>query len=413
MKISIIAIGTELLIGQVTDTNSGDIARYIAPFGWEVNDVQVVDDSPAEIRRAIDRGFETADVVITTGGLGPTKDDLTKQVLCDYFGGQLVEDPAVLENVKSIVARRGFQLNDLTAAQAIVPSSCRVIQNRVGTAPLMWFEKDGKVLVAMPGVPHETRTMWSEAVFPMLREKFPSDVNIAHATLIVTDYTESGLAEYIADFESSLPDYLHLAYLPKAGLIRLRLDGHHKDEEFIHAEVGQYAARLSAMLGPAVLATEDLSPAEILINKAREYGLTVASAESCTGGNIAHRITEVAGASDVFRGSVVSYATEVKTTVLGVDAELIEREGVVSEPVAGMMAAGALRVLDADIAVASTGVAGPGGGSEKTPVGTVCMAVARKNRPVETFTFRFPGDRFRVIDAATRRALILLIKKLI
>lgn len=412
MKISIIAIGTELLIGQVTDTNSGDIARFMAPYGWEVNDVQVVDDDPAEIRRAIDRGFETADVVITTGGLGPTKDDLTKQVLCDYFGGRLVEDPAVLENVKSIVARHGFQLNDLTAAQAIVPSSCRVIQNRVGTAPLMWFEKEGKVLVAMPGVPHETRTMWSEAVFPMLREKFPSGVNIAHATLIVTDFTESGLAEYIADFESSLPEYLHLAYLPKAGLIRLRLDGHHSDEAFIRSEVEKYAARLSAMLGPAVLAAEDLSPAEILIKKARERGLTVASAESCTGGCIAHRITEVAGASDVFRGAVVSYATELKTTVLGVEPDLIEREGVVSEPVAAMMAAGALRVLGTDIAVATTGVAGPGGGSEKTPVGTVCMAIAMNGRPAETFTFRFPGDRSRVIDAATRRALILLIKNI-
>lgn len=410
MKISIIAIGTELLIGQVTDTNSGEIARHIAPYGWEVNDVQVVDDNPADITRAIDRAFATSQVVITTGGLGPTKDDLTKQVLCDYFGGHLVEDPAVLANVKEIVSRRGLQLNKLTAAQAIVPDSCKVIQNRVGTAPIMWFEKDGKVLVAMPGVPHETRTMWRETVFPMLMEKYPSDMAISHATLIVTDYSESALAEYIAGFEDSLPAYLHLAYLPKAGIIRLRLDGHHPDARFITAETARYASELASMLGDAVIATDDVTPAEALIDIARRHNLRIASAESCTGGNIAHEITAVAGASDVFEGAVVSYSNAVKTSVLGVDPEVISSLGAVSEPVAAMMAEGACRVLGADIAVSTSGIAGPGGGSADKPVGTVCMAVAVKGSPTATFTFHFPGDRARVIDAATRRALILAVK---
>lgn len=195
MKVSIIVIGDELLLGQVTDTNSGEIARHIAPYGWEVNDVQAVGDEAGEIRLAIDRAFELSDVVLTTGGLGPTKDDITKAVLCDYFGGKLVEDPAVLANVQDVVSRRGFKINKLTAAQAIVPTSCRVIQNRVGTAPIMWFEKDGKVLVSMPGVPFETREMFTSEVFPQLREKFKTDVDIEHAVLMVTDYTESALAE--------------------------------------------------------------------------------------------------------------------------------------------------------------------------------------------------------------------------
>ncbi len=411
MKISFIAIGTELLIGQVTDTNSGDIARYIAPYGWELNDVQVVDDNPADIRRAIDRAFELSSVVITTGGLGPTKDDMTKQVMCDYFGGKLVENAEVMANVLEIFGRRGFQMNRLTASQALVPDSCRVIQNRVGTAPVMWFERpDGKILVAMPGVPHETRTIWRESVFPQLLERFHTDTAIAHSTLLVSDFTESALAEFIAGFEDSLPDYLHLAYLPKAGLIRLRIDGHHPDREFIRAEVDAYARRLADMLGDAVIATADVTPAEALISLARERGLKIATAESCTGGNISHHITAVAGASDVFEGAVVPYSNSVKAGLLSVDPKLIASLGAVSEPVAAMMAEGACRALGVDLAVATSGIAGPGGGTPEKPVGTVCIAVAAKGLPTFTATFRFPGDRDRVIDAATRRALVLAVK---
>ncbi|MDE6174198.1 MAG: damage-inducible protein CinA, partial [Duncaniella sp.] len=287
MKVSIIVIGDELLLGQVTDTNSGDIARHIAPYGWEVNDVQTVGDEAGEIRLAIDRAFELSDVVLTTGGLGPTKDDITKTVMCDYFGGELKEDPEVLANVLDVVSRRGFKINKLTAAQAIVPTSCRVIQNRVGTAPIMWFEKDGKVLVSLPGVPFETREMFTTEVFPQLCEKFRTDVDIEHAVLMVTDYTESGLAEKIAPWEEALPEYLHLAYLPKPGLIRLRIDGAHRDKDFITAEVRRAAGELVEMLGDAVIATDDLTPAEILLRRCRERGLKLATAESCTGGNIA------------------------------------------------------------------------------------------------------------------------------
>ena len=270
MNVSIIAIGDELLIGQVIDTNSGDIARMLNPVGWIVNDVQVVGDNTDEIHRAIDYAFSKSDVVLTTGGLGPTKDDITKSVLCHNFGGELKEDAATLENVKEVVRKRGFKINELTASQAIVPSSCRVIQNLVGTAPLMWFEKNGKVLVSMPGVPFETRQMFRDAVLPQLLEKFHSNIAIEHRTLLVINYTESALATKIAEWEDALPPHLHLASLPKPGLIRLRLDGTHHDKTFINDELNRYHRQLIDMLGDDILFTEDRSVEEILLHYLNE-----------------------------------------------------------------------------------------------------------------------------------------------
>ena len=410
MTVSIIVIGDELLIGQVTDTNSGWIARHIAPYGWEVNDVQTVSDKADDIRRAIDRAFERSRVVLTTGGLGPTKDDITKAVLRDYFGGEMITDPAVTENIHAIFNRRGIKMNPLTEAQAVVPSSCRVIQNRVGTAPIMWFERtDGRVLVSMPGVPFETSTMMEEAVFPALRERFPSDVHLEHAVLKVTEYSERALAMKLADWEEALPDYLHLAYLPKPGLIRLRLDGHHADATFIKEEVRREIAALKAILGPAVLADSDLTPAEILLKECRERGLTVATAESCTGGNIAHELTLIPGASDVVNGGVVSYSNKVKSDVLGVKMEDIESYGAVSIPVVRQMAEGAQRVTSSDVAVATSGIAGPGGGTAEKPVGTVCICARYGDRELYE-TARFNGSRERIINSATTRALILAAK---
>lgn len=411
MKVSVIVIGDELLIGQVTDTNSGWIARHISPYGWEVNDVQTVGDNAEEIRRAIERAFESSQVVLTTGGLGPTKDDITKSVLRDYFGGEMVTDPSVTENVNRIFARRGIKMNPLTAAQAIVPSSCRVIQNRVGTAPIMWFEReaDGKVLVSMPGVPFETSTMMSEAVFPALRERFPSPLHIEHAVLMVTDYTESGLAMKIAGWEEALPEHMHLAYLPKPGLIRLRLDGRHEDAAFIKQEVEREIAALKDILGPAVLSDEDLTPAEILLKECTAKGVTISTAESCTGGNIAHELTLIPGASEVVNGGVVSYSNEVKVNVLDVSAADIEAYGAVSIPVVRQMAAGAQRVASSRLVMATSGIAGPGGGSEEKPVGTVCICARLDDRELYE-TARFNGSRSRVIDSATTRALILAVK---
>lgn len=408
MNISVVVIGDELLIGQVTDTNSGAIARHIAPYGWETRYVQTVGDNADDIRSAIDRAFERSRVVITTGGLGPTKDDITKGVMRDYFGGELREDPEVLANVRSIVARRGFRLNDLTAAQAIVPSSCRVIQNRVGTAPIMWFEPEGedRVLVAMPGVPFETETMFAEEVFPQLLRRFGSDLAIEHAVLIVTGMTESALAERIAGWEDALPAHLHLAYLPKPGVIRLRIDGAGRDGAFVRSEVERASAELCAMLGDAVMATADLTPAEILLQECTRRGLRIATAESCTGGNIIRALTGIPGASAAVAGGIVAYSNDVKTGVLGVDAAAIEAHGAVSIPVVEQMARGALRATGADVALATSGIAGPSGGTAEKPVGTVCMAVALASGATVSETAHFPGSRARVVDASTTRVLI-------
>lgn len=410
-SISIIVIGTELLIGQVIDTNSGDIARRLGPLGWEINDVQVVDDDKAQIIRAIDRAFESSDIVITTGGLGPTKDDITKDAMREYFGGEMVENPEVLENVKEVVAKRGLKLNELTARQAIVPSSCQVIQNKVGTAPLMWFEKNGKVLVAMPGVPFETREMLDRAVIPMLTERFPSPMSIEHRSVLVVGYSESLLAMKIAEWEDSLPPYLHLAYLPKPGLVRLRIDGTHTDRTMLITEINRYHTQLCRMLGENVLYDQDVPVEEILLEELRKRGLSLSTAESCTGGNIAHLVTSVPGCSDVYKGGVVAYSNEVKQNILGVTSLSLEKEGAVSEAVVTEMAIGACRALNTDCAITTSGIAGPGGGTPEKPVGTVCIGI-KTPEGVYAFTHHFPGNRQRVIVRASTTAIILAIEKL-
>ena len=411
MNISIIAIGDELLIGQVIDTNSGDIARRINPLGWKVNDVQVVADDADEIKRAIDRAFETSDIVITTGGLGPTKDDITKTTLCQYFGGEMVENPDVLENVKQVIANRGLVLNDLTARQAIVPSSCNVIQNIVGTAPIMWWERNGKVLVSMPGVPFETREMLDAAVLPMLIEKFPTNTAIEHRTLMVVGYSESLLAMKIADWEESLPPFLHLAYLPKPGLVRLRIDGQHQDKALLISEINHYHNHLVRMLGDNVLFDDDVPVEEILLLELKAHGLTLSTAESCTGGNIAHLLTSVPGSSAVFNGGVVAYSNDVKRNILGVSAQTLEECGAVSREVVEQMVIGACQAMKSDCAIATSGIAGPSGGSDKKPVGTVCIAV-KTPAGIISMSHHFPGNRQRVIVRASMTALILAIEQI-
>ena len=412
MKASIIIIGDELLIGQVTDTNSGFLARSMAPYGWEVSNVRTIADDPDAIREAVRDALEESRVVLTTGGLGPTKDDITKSVLCEIFGGELREDPSVTENIKNVFRKRGIKLNELTAAQAWVPTSALVIQNPVGTAPVMWFETEGprkSVLVAMPGVPFETEHVFTNAVLPRLLSRFPSPDVIVHRTIMVSDISESALAMRLSDWESALPSHLHLAYLPKPGLIRLRLDGHGHDEEQLKEEIDRETAKLIALLGDNFLYDGDATPAEILLRTLKAAGLTFATAESCTGGNIAHLITSVAGSSESMLGGVVSYSNDVKKKLLGVKAETLEALGAVSIPVVEQMAEGACRATGADVAVATSGIAGPGGGTEQKPVGTVCIAATFRGQTVSD-TFHFPGNRARVIDRASTTALLLAIR---
>ena len=412
MKTTIIVIGDELLIGQVTDTNSGMIARLMAPHGWEVEQVMTVADDREAIREAVGRALDSTPVVLTTGGLGPTKDDITKAVLTDIFGGELREDPDVLANVREVVERRGLKLNDLTAAQAIVPTSCRVIQNRVGTAPLMWFERtDGHILVAMPGVPFETREMFSTEVMPMLLKRFPSPDNIEHRTLVVADISESALATRLAPWESALPPYAHLAYLPKPGVVRLRIDGRHTDAGFLKKEIDRLADELALLAAGNLMCRGDITPARCLLDMLVERHLTVGTAESCTGGNIAHTITAEPGSSAAMLGGVVSYSNDVKRRLLEVSEASLEAHGAVSIPVVKEMASGARIALGCDIALATSGIAGPGGAVPGKPVGTVCIAVATP-WGLWADTFHFPGNRERVIDRATTTAIIRAIREL-
>jgi nicotinamide-nucleotide amidase len=411
MDVSIIAIGDELLIGQVTDTNSGWIARHLSPLGWNVHTVRVVADDSEEIFKAIDESFTETDIVLCTGGLGPTKDDITKPTLCRYFGGELVHDEATARNVQEVVDTRHLKMNPLTAAQANVPSSCRVIQNKVGTAPLMWFEKDGKVLVSMPGVPFETETMMELEVIPQLLKHFSVNDHIVYRTFIVIDYSESVLAIKLDEFERQMPDYIHLAYLPKPGVIRLRLTGTSKDEAKITADMDRLSAQLHDILGDAIVCSEDKSLSEILGIKLREKGLTVASAESCTGGNIAHQITEIAGSSEYFVGTVVSYCNRVKNALLKVPNEILDTVGAVSQETAEQMSRGVSELLGTDCAMSTTGIAGPGGAEPGKPVGTVWIAAKYGDKLVSE-CFHFPGSRDRVIDRATTTAIIMLLKLL-
>lgn len=406
MNLSIVIIGDEILLGRVTDTNSGLIARTFAAEGWTVKCVRTVGDNAEDIRRAIELSMAESELTLTTGGLGPTRDDITKAVMLEIFGGEMIFDESVRANVENIFKDRKIRLNELTIGQANVPSSCRVIQNRLGTAPIMWFEKDGRVLAAMPGVPYETRGMLGD-VAAAVRERFGSGGLILHREYTVTGISESALAERLAGFEDSLPAGVHLAYLPDPGEIVLRLDG-----DFTANPAGAEAfeglcERLKEELGENLVSEGKMSPSALVIHSLRRHRYTIATAESCTGGNIAHLITANAGCSDVMLGGVVSYSNDVKMQALGVRRSSLEAYGAVSQAVAGEMAEGVRKLTGADCAVATTGIAGPGGGSEEKPVGTVWIAAATPSC-TEVQCFHFGGDRQAVIDRASAQALIML-----
>lgn len=409
MNVEIIVIGDELLIGQVTDTNSGWIARELNRIGWEVTEITTVRDRSREITDALNSSFGRVDVVLMTGGLGPTKDDITKQTLCNYFGGKLVFDESVFANVEAIFRRRKLTMNDSTRNQAYVPNVCTVIQNPVGTAPVMWFERNGKVLVSMPGVPTEMKTVMKEVVISRLREYFQDHSSILHRTCLVKDFTESRLSETLSDFEAQLPACIKLAYLPTPGVIRLRLTARGDEESYLQKIIDDEFFKLRTILGSHLFCGSDTTLAGALGSILTERGETLATAESCTGGNIAHEITRIAGSSVYFKGSVVAYSNEVKARVLNVSSETLSGFGAVSRETVLQMVSGVQRLLSSDCAIATSGIAGPGGGSVEKPVGTVWIAVRYGERS-EAECFCFEGDREQVIARATQLALLMLIQ---
>ncbi|MDR2147574.1 MAG: competence/damage-inducible protein A [Tannerella sp.] len=411
MNVEIITIGDELLIGQVVDTNSAWMANVLNDSGFKVTRKITVGDVEEDMLKAIDDAFQNVSIVLLTGGLGPTKDDLTLKVLCQYFDSELHFSEDVLKNIEEIILQRGFIINELTRNQAMVPDKATVIQNKMGTAPCTWFEKDGKTLISMPGVPYEMKWLMTHEIIPRLREKFNRDLFIKHATIMVSGLTESELALRLTDFENDLPDFVRLAYLPQYGIIRLRLSAYVDSEKQANEAISRLKTLLMAIVRDYVIYDDDRKIEIIVGEELRKRSLTVGTAESCTGGAIASLITSVPGSSDYFTGSVVSYSNSVKINVLDVSKSDLETYGAVSKPVVEQMARGALRVLGCDYAIATTGIAGPGGGTDTKPVGTVWIAIANGTKVVSK-EYRFTKEREQNITRTANAALMMLMKQL-
>lgn len=372
MKAVIITIGDEILLGQILDTNSRFIARELTKLGGETVEMRSVSDERNAIVRALNDAFLRADVVLMTGGLGPTKDDLTKKVLAEYFDCPLVENKEVYQWLEEMFADIPGRMNKYNVSQALLPEKCTPLRNLKGTASGMWFEHKKKVLISLPGVPFETEYLMHAEVLPRLKEKY-TDLLLRFKMLTVFDVPESEIALTLAAFEERLPQDISLAYLPSEGYVRLRLTAKGPAVEQLEST---YEDLLTALQGLPYQPSSEGDSREDLLRRLKQAGVTVATAESCTGGNIAHLITSMPGASAFFIGGVVAYSNEVKKNVLGVSAHDLDTYGAVSEPVARQMAEGVRRNLGAQYAVSTTGVAGPDGGTKEKPVGTVWMAVA-------------------------------------
>ena len=375
MKAEIITIGDELLIGQTIDTNSAWIGAELSLLGFDVQRKISIHDRREDIIQALNDTQGRSDVVLITGGLGPTSDDITKITLCEYFNTRLVPDIMVLSMVEQMMSRRGIPMNENNRRQADVPESCRVLSNAAGTAPGMWFEKDGTVFISMPGVPSEMKYIMNQHVIPELKIRFSSQV-IIHRNIMTYGAPEAVLAGLLESFEASLPSSVHLAYLPSLGIIKLRLSGTGTNRDEVVNAVEDQVRKLYRTI-PELIYGENEETMEMAVGRIlRQKSLTLCTAESCTGGNIARMITSVPGSSDYYKGSVVAYDNRVKTTLLGVGSNIIEEEGAVSGPVVRAMAEGARKLLNTDYAVAISGIAGPSGGTTEKPVGTVWIAVS-------------------------------------
>lgn len=409
MNISIIVIGDEILLGQVTDTNSGMIARVASANGWNITSVTVVPDDFSVLKDTVEKTLGTTDVIITTGGIGPTKDDMTKNVMLDVFGGKMGWNQDVLTHLEKFCADKRIELNNLTRRQAYVPDNCEIINNDYGTAPVMVFSRQGTTLLTLPGVPAETENLMKNKIAGFLMERFTQAEKVEHRNLLLFGITESALAEKLESFENNLPANLHLAYLPKAGYQHLRLDGVGVDARMLSEQMECKFTELKEIVSPHLIWEEDLPLAVITEKVLREYGYTLSSAESCTGGNIAHLLTSVPGSSDVYKGTVVAYHNEIKVNVLNVDKDILDTYGAVSLPVVEQMALGVRKLMDTDCSVATSGIAGPGGGSAKKPVGTVCISV-RTPHSIFVDHFFFRGSRSSIIERASNVALIKLIR---
>jgi len=412
MQAEIITIGDEILIGQVVDTNSAFISKELNKIGVSVYQITSVQDDKEHILKSLKEAEQNADIIIITGGLGPTKDDITKTTLAEYFNDNLVQSDAVLENIKNLWKQYIKQsLSQVNIDQALIPSKSTVLMNRFGSAPGMWLEKESKVFVSLPGVPFEMKALMNHEVLPRLQEQFELPF-IQHKTLLVYGVGESKLAERIEDWEDSLPAFIKLAYLPNLGMVRLRLSAKGTNEELVINEMNKQVALLLPQIEKEFVGFEEDGALEVLIGKRlASLGKTMATAESCTGGKIAERITSISGASTYFKGSIVSYATEAKIDVLQIDEEVINKNSVVSIEVAEAMAKNARKIFKTDYAIATTGNAGPTKGDADVEVGTVCIAIATPNG-VFSEIFTLGNHRIKVINKAVNKAFEMLQKEI-
>jgi nicotinamide-nucleotide amidase len=409
--LEIITIGDELLIGQVIDTNSAWMASQLNDIGIRVRQITSVSDREAHITGALDAALAASDIVLLTGGLGPTRDDLTKYTLCRYFKSNLRFDQEVFLDIERIFRQRGVTVTDTNRKQAEVPEKCTVIRNPNGTAPGMWFERDGKVIVSMPGVPHEMKAMMQRDILPQLQQRYGGKA-IFHKTVLTQGIGESFLSDLIREWEDQLPGHIRLAYLPSPGQVRLRLTATGDSQEALQREVEEEVKKLRWLADDFIYGYDDDTLEKVVGDLLRGKGATVSTAESCTGGYIAHRLTGIPGSSDYFAGTVVAYANRIKESLLDVPAEMIAAHGAVSEAVARAMAEGAARRLQTTYAMATTGIAGPSGAVDGKPVGTVWIAVSA---PGKTMARRFSlGEvRARVIIEASQHAMNMLRRILI
>ena len=411
MRAAIITIGDELLIGQTVDTNSAWMGAELSKAGFDVYRMTSIHDRKEDIINSLTEASGKSDVVLITGGLGPTSDDITKQTLCDFFNTHLVINAEVLSMIDEMMSRRNFPMTENNRRQAEVPESCLVLKNATGTAPGMWFEKDNTIFISMPGVPHEMKHIMTEHVLPELNKRFTSQV-IIHKNIMTYGTFEAKLAETLVDFEAGLPENIKLAYLPASGVIKLRLTGTGTDHESLSDIINTQVRNLYRII-PDLIFAEDEESLEMVIGKLLTMkNSTVCTAESCTGGQIAQMLTSTPGSSAYYNGTVVAYANTIKTQLLGIKEDTLKKYGAVSEVVVSEMAKKAKSLFKTDYCVATSGIAGPDGGTETKPVGTLWIAVASE-KGIITEKRVFGNDRITNINRFSLAALNLLRKQII
>ena len=413
MKATIITIGDEILIGQIVDTNSGFIAKSLDKIGVEIAEMISISDNKKHILDTFSRLQNKVDIVVITGGLGPTKDDITKHTFCEYFDDKLIVDNEVLIHVTKII--EGFYkrpISQLNKDQALVPSKCTILFNQMGTAPGMWMKKENTVFISLPGVPYEMKWIVENEIIPKIIKEYKRPY-IIHQTILTYGQGESMVAERIEDWENNLPDFIKLAYLPSPGRVRLRLSARGTDEVLLKNALAEKVKSLSEIIGDIIVGFDENETIEVVIGKLlTQRNQTIATAESCTGGKIGEVISSVAGASHYFKGGVVSYATETKINILKVSEDLINKHSVVSAEVAKQMAQNVKSLMNTDYAIATTGNAGPSKGDSTAEIGKVFIALATPNDIiVEEFNFGQPRDK--VIDRAVNKSMEMLQKEIL